>query len=56
VPRNPIVRARLAWLIAGLMLAAASGDWEAARDDASKILDLILKQIDAHSEKRTDST
>lgn len=52
--RNPFVRARLAWLIAGLMLAAASGDWEAARSDALKIIDLILKQIDAQSE--TDST
>jgi len=53
-PPRPFVRARLAWLLSGLMLAVIAGDWRAARSDAIRILDLLQRVIDDSGGGRDD--
>lgn len=49
--RHPLVRARLAWLLSGVMLAVAEGDWEAAGKDAAAALEL-LQRVAAASRRK----
>lgn len=54
MPRpRPIVRARLAWLLSGLMLSVVAGDWRAARRQALDVLDLLQKVLDAQSQDQS---
>lgn len=48
---RPFVRARLAWLLSGLMLSAVVGDWGGARRQALDVLDLLRKAVDDPARK-----
>lgn len=48
MPRpRPFLRAKLAWMLSGLMLAVVAGDWEAARKAAAEVLELLGKAADS---------
>lgn len=52
MPRpRPFIRARLAWLLSGLMLSAVAGDWDGARRQALDVLDLLRRAIDDSARK-----
>jgi len=51
---RPFVRARLAWLLSGLMLSAVAGDWDEARRRASKIVELLQGVLEAQEAEAVD--